>query len=319
MGRFKRKKIALIGAGHIGGNLALMALQKGLGDVVLFDIVEGVPQGKALDIYESAPSQNIHYKVVGTNEYKDIQGADLVIITAGRPRTPGMSRDDLLDSNAKIMSDVARNVKEHAPDAVVLVISNPLDAMVYLFSEVSGFDKNRVIGMSGILDASRFRTFISMETGVSPYDIRTFVLGGHGDNMVPLARMSYIGGIPLPEYPGMTQEKIDAMVERTRNGGGEIVGLLKTGSAFYAPAAGAIAMAESILYDQKRIFSAAVYCNGEYGYKDIFISLPAILGGNGLEKVLEINLSADEKKALDKSADSVDVLKKQLRSMGFMS
>jgi malate dehydrogenase len=317
--RFNRKKISLIGAGQIGGNLALMAAQKSLADVVLFDVVPGLPQGKALDIYQSFAAQNIHTKVTGTNDYKDIHESDLVIVTAGKPRLPGMSRDDLLDINAKIIKDVALNIKEHAPDAVVLMISNPLDAMVYLFSEISGFKKNRVVGMSGILDSSRFRTFISMETGVSPYDIRTFVLGGHGDSMVPLVRYSYVGGIPLREFPGLTEEKITEMVERTRDGGAEIVNLLKTGSAFYAPAAGAIAMAEAILNDQRRMFSAAAFCNGEYGYKDIFISIPVILGGNGVEKVIEMKLQPEEKAALDKSAHAVDELKDILRKKGYLS
>jgi len=317
--RFNRKKISLIGAGNIGGNLALMAAQKGLGDVVLFDVVPGLPQGKALDLCQSMPAQNLHTQVVGTNDYKDIDGSDLVIITAGKPRLPGMSRDDLLDINAKIMKDVATNVKTHAPDAVVIVISNPLDAMVYQFAAISGFDKNRVIGMSGILDSSRLRTFISMETGVSPYDITTFVLGGHGDDMVPLIRYTYVGGIPLMDYPGITREKVDAMVARTRNGGAEIVNLLKTGSAFYAPAVGAITMAESILNDQRRVFSAAAYVHGEYGYKDIFICIPVILGGNGVEKVVEIKLSADEKAALDKSAHSVEASKAIMSQKGYLS
>jgi len=317
--RFNRKKISLIGAGNIGGNLALMAAQKGLGDVVLFDVVPGLPQGKALDIFQSFPAQNLHTSVIGTNDYKDISESDLVIITAGKPRLPGMSRDDLLDINSKIMKDVALNVKKHAPNAVVIVISNPLDAMVYQFAEVSGFDKYKVVGMSGILDSSRLRAFISMETGISSYDIRTFVLGGHGDDMVPLVRYTYIGGIPITEYPGMTEEKINKMVERTRNGGAEIVNLLKTGSAFYAPAAGAIAMAESILNDQRRIFSAAAFLNGEYGYKDMFICIPVILGGNGVEKVIEINLTPEEKAALAKSAKSVETSKTIMSEKGYLS
>jgi len=318
MKAFKRKKIALIGAGQIGGNLALMAVQKKLGDVVLFDVVEGLPQGKALDIHQATPIDGLSNSITGTNDYKDIAGADLVIITAGKPRKPGMSRDDLLKDNATIMSSVAENVARYAPESNVLIISNPLDAMVFLFSKITGFPTNKVVGMSGILDASRFRTFIAMETGVSVNDIRAFVLGGHGDHMVPLPRFSYVGGIPLPEFPGMTQEKIEAMVERTRNGGGEIVALLKTGSAFYAPAAGAISMAEAILLDQKRVFSAASYCKGEYGYNDIFISLPVILGGNGVEKILEIKLTAEEKAALDHSAVDVENLKNDLKRMNFI-
>jgi len=314
----KRAKIALIGAGQIGGNLALMAVQKGLGDVVLFDVVEGVPQGKALDIYESTPVDGYSCALIGTNSYDDVKDADMVIITAGIPRKPGMSRDDLLQTNAKIMADVATNVKRVAPNAFVIVISNPLDAMVYLFQKVSGFAKNKVMGMAGVLDAARFRTFISMETGVSVADISAFVLGGHGDTMVPLPRYSYVGGIPLPDYPGMTAEKIAAMVERTRNGGGEIVALLKTGSAFYAPAASAIAMAESILRDQLRVFPVAAYCEGEYGYKDMHIGLPVILGKNGVEKIIEIKLTAEEKAALDKSAQAVEGLKADLKRLGFL-
>lgn len=314
----KRPKIALIGAGQIGGNLALMAVQKGLGDVVLFDVVEGVPQGKALDLYESTPVDGYSNSIVGTNSYDDVKDADLVIITAGIPRKPGMSRDDLLGTNAKIMTDVATNLKRVAPNAFVIVISNPLDAMVYLFQKVSGFAKNKVLGMAGVLDAARFRTFISMETGVSVADINAFVLGGHGDTMVPLPRYSYVGGVPLPEYPGLTAEKIEQMVVRTRNGGGEIVALLKTGSAFYAPAASAIAMAESILRDQRRVFPVAVYCDGEYGYKDLHIGLPVILGKNGVEKIIEIKLTADEKAALDKSAEAVEGLKADLKRLNFI-
>ncbi len=318
MNKFKRPKVALIGGGQIGGNLALMAAEKGLGDVVLFDIVEGLPQGKALDIYQSTPVEGYSSVITGTNDYKDIEGADVVIITAGLPRKPGMSRDDLLGTNAKIMTDVATNVKKYAPDAFVIVISNPLDAMVYLFKKISGMPKNKVMGMAGVLDAARFRTFISMETGISQKDISAFVLGGHGDTMVPLPRYSYIGGIPLPEYPGMTAEKIEAMVTRTRNGGGEIVALLKTGSAFYAPAQSAIAMTESILRDQKRVFPTAVLCEGEYGYQDLFIGLPAVLGANGIERIIEIKLTADEKTALDNSANAVKGLKEDLKRLGHL-
>ena len=314
--KFKRAKISMIGAGQIGSNLALMAAQKGLGDVVLFDIVESMPQGKALDLYETTPVDGLNSTIIGTNDYKDIQDSDVVIITAGIPRKPGMSRDDLLSTNAKIMSSVAENVKKYAPKSFVIVISNPLDAMVYLFHKVSGFLKNQVMGMAGVLDASRFRTFISIETGVSVEDISAFVLGGHGDTMVPLPRYSYVGGVPLPDYPGMGQDKIDAMVERTRKGGGEIVALLKTGSAFYAPAASAVKMAESILKDQKRIFPTAVYCEGEYGYQDIFIGLPSLLGANGVEKIIEIKLSPEEKKALDNSAEAVKELKEVLTKLG---
>ncbi|RME91787.1 MAG: malate dehydrogenase [Candidatus Hydrogenedentota bacterium] len=319
MSKFQRPKIALIGAGQIGANLALMAAQKNLGDVVLYDIVEDMPQGKALDLYETTPVQGLNSVIQGTNDYKDIEGADIVIITAGIPRKPGMSRDDLLNTNAGIMKTVAENVKKYAPDAYVIVISNPLDAMVYLFYKISGFPKNRVMGMAGVLDAARFRTFISMETGISVEDISAFVLGGHGDSMVPLPRYSYVGGIPLPDYPGLTKEKIDAMVERTRKGGGEIVALLKTGSAFFAPAASAIAMAESIVRDKKRVYPAAVKCEGEYGYNDLFIGLPAVFGANGVEKIIEIELTPEEKEALDTSAKAVEKLKEDLVRLGFLS
>lgn len=318
MSKFKRAKLAMIGAGQIGGNLAMMAAQKGLGDVVLFDVKEGTPQGKGLDIHETTPVDGLSAEISGTNNYEDIRGADVVIITAGIPRKPGMSRDDLLKTNAGIMKQVAENVKKYAPDAFVIVISNPLDAMVYLFQKVSGFPKNKVMGMAGVLDAARFRTFISMETGVSVADINAFVLGGHGDTMVPLPRYSYIGGIPLPDYPGMTEEKISAMVERTRKGGGEIVALLKDGSAFFAPAASAIIMAESILRDQKRVFPSAVLCEGEYGYEDLFIGLPALLGANGIEKIIEIELTESEKAELDSSAKAVEGLKDDLKRLGFL-
>lgn len=303
-----RKKIALIGAGQIGGTMALLAAQKELGDVVLFDIVEGVPQGKGLDVMETTPVEGCNSTITGTNSYEDIRGADICIVTAGIPRKPGMSRDDLIATNTKIVKDVAENIKKYAPDAFVIVITNPLDAMVYVMQKVTGFPKNRVMGMAGVLDSARFRAFISMETGVSVNDITAFVLGGHGDTMVPLSRYSTIGGIPLPDYPGLTPEKIQAMEERTRKGGGEIVNLLKTGSAFYAPGASAIAMAESIIRDQKRIFPCAVLCEGEYGHNGLFMGVPVILGEKGVEKIIEIQLTADEKAALDKSASAVKEL-----------
>ncbi len=301
----KREKIALIGAGHIGGTMALLAVRKGLGDVVLFDIMEGVPQGKALDIMESTPIEGFNATVTGTNDYKDIEGAKICIVTAGIPRKPGMSRDDLIGVNVKVIGEVAKEIKTHAPEAFVIVVTNPLDAMVYTMKQVTGFSPNRVIGMAGILDSARFKTFIAEEAGVSVQDVSAFVLGGHGDTMVPLARYSTIGGIPLPEYPGMTEEKIKAMEARTRSGGAEIINLLKSGSAYYAPATSAITMAEAILRDQKRVISCAAYCNGEYGQKGIYMGVPAILGGNGVEKVIEISLAPDEKAALDKSAHAV--------------
>lgn len=319
MSKYKRNKISLIGSGQIGSNLALMATQQNLGDVVLFDIVEGMPQGKALDLYQTTSVQGLNSVITGTNSYEDIQDSDLVIITAGIPRKSGMSRDDLLGINGKIMKDVAQNVKRYAPDAMVIIISNPLDAMVYLFKSITNFPKNRVMGMAGVLDSARFRTFLSMETGVSVEDINAFVLGGHGDTMVPLARYSFIGGIPLTEYPGLSSERLASIIDRTRKGGGEIVGLLKTCSAFYAPAASAIAMSRSILFDQKRVLPAAVYCDGEYGYQDLFIGLPVLLGSGGVEKILEINLSPEEKAELDKSADAVIGLKKDLKRLGLVS
>ena len=300
-----RKKIALIGAGQIGGTMALLAAQKELGDVVLFDIVEGVPQGKGLDIMEATPVEHCNAHISGTNSYEGIQGADICIVTAGIPRKPGMSRDDLVATNTKIVKDVAENIKKYAPNAFVIVITNPLDAMVYVMQKITGFPKNRVMGMAGVLDSARFRAFISMETGVSVNDITAFVLGGHGDTMVPLSRYSTIAGIPLPDFPGLTADKIKAMEDRTRSGGGEIVNLLKTGSAFYAPGASAIAMAESILRDQKRVFPCAVLCEGEYGHSGIFMGVPVVLGEKGVERIIEIELTAVEKAELDKSAHAV--------------
>ncbi|MFN3604088.1 MAG: malate dehydrogenase [Leptonema sp. (in: bacteria)] len=313
-----RKKIALIGAGQIGGTLALLAAQKELGDVVLYDVLEGVPQGKGLDLYQATPVEGCNSILKGTNSYQDIEGADICIVTAGLPRKPGMSRDDLVNTNLKIIKEVAENIKKYAPNSFVIVVTNPLDAMVYAMYKITGFPKNRVLGMAGVLDSARFRTFISMETGVSVEDITAFVLGGHGDDMVPLPRYSTIAGIPLTEYPGLTKEKIDAMVQRTRNGGGEIVNLLKTGSAFYAPAASAIAMAESIIKDQKRVFPCAVLCEREYGYNNIFMGVPVILGKNGVEKIIEIQLTEEEKQALEKSADSVRKLIKIVDESGLI-
>ncbi len=313
-----RKKIALVGAGQIGGTMALLAGQKELGDVLLVDVVEGVPQGKALDIYQTAPVEGFSVSFSGSNDYSALKGADVCIVTAGIPRKPGMSRDDLVATNTKIVKQVAEAIKQHAPNAFVIVITNPLDAMVYVMKKVTGFPRNRVIGMAGVLDSARFRTFISMETGVSVEDITAFVLGGHGDTMVPLPRYSTIAGIPLPEYPGLTKDKIDAMVKRTANGGGEIVNLLKTGSAFYAPGASAIAMAESILKDQKRVFPCAVECNGEYGHHGIFMGVPCILGETGIEKVIEIKLTAEEKAALDNSASAVKELMKVVDASGIL-
>ncbi len=300
-----RKKIALIGAGQIGGTMALLASQRELGDVILFDVAEGLPQGKSLDLYESTPIEGWDSHLKGTNDYKDLAGTDICIVTAGLPRKPGMSRDDLIDTNSKIISQVAKGIKENAPNAFVIIVTNPLDAMVYVMHKITGFPKNRVIGMAGILDSARFRAFISLETKISVKDITAFVLGGHGDTMVPLPRYSTIAGIPLVDYPGLSEEKIAAMVERTRKGGGEIVNLLKTGSAFYAPGTSAIAMAEAILKDQKRVFPCAALCTGEYGHNGIFMGVPIVLGADGVEKIIEVKLSEQEKAELSKSATAV--------------
>jgi len=311
---FDRPKIALIGAGQIGGNLAMLAAQKQLGDVVLFDIVEGVPQGKALDILHMSAVLHFDAKITGTQSYSDIEGADVVIVTAGLPRKPGMSRDDLLDTNVKIMKDVSTNLKKHAPGAFVIVISNPLDAMVTTLAEVTGFKKNMVVGMAGVLDSSRFRFFVAEKLGVSVDDVSAFVLGGHGDDMVPVVPLCSVGGIPLTQL--MKKEDIDAIVARTRKAGGEIVGLLKTGSAYYSPASSAIEMAEAYLRDRKRVLPAAAYCNGEYGLKDLFVGVPAVIGKGGVEKVLEVELGEGDVKALQLSGshvkDLVDEAKKRL-------
>ncbi len=306
-----RPKIALIGGGQIGGTLALMAAQKELGDVVLFDIVEGMPQGKALDIMEACPVDGYDVDLRGTNNYKDLKGADVVIVTAGFPRKPGMSRDDLLSRNLAIMSDVAKNVKRYCAKAFVIVISNPLDVMVYTMKKITGFPKSHVVGMAGVLDSARFRTFVAMELGVSVQDVSAFVLGGHGDTMVPLPRFSTVAGIPLPEM--MDRETIKKIVHRTRFAGGEIVSLLKTGSAFYSPAASAIAMAESFLMDKKRILPCAAYLEGEYGARGIYMGVPVVIGSGGVEKIIEIKLKASEKKELDKSIAHVKKLVKEIK------
>ncbi|MCB1324223.1 MAG: malate dehydrogenase [Spirochaetales bacterium] len=313
-----RKKIALIGAGQIGGTMALLAAQKELGDIILFDIAEGVPQGKALDVHEATPVEHCDATLKGTNDYKDIAGADICIVTAGLPRKPGMSRDDLVSTNTKIIKQVAEGIRDNAPNAFVIIITNPLDAMVYVMQKVTGFPKNRVMGMAGVLDSARFRTFVSMETGVSVKDITAFVLGGHGDTMVPLARYSTIAGIPLTEYPGLSKDRLDAIIDRTRKGGGEIVNLLKTGSAFYAPGASAIAMAESIIRDQKRVFPCAVLCEGEYGQKGLFIGVPVIIGENGVERIIEIKLNSEEQAALDSSAAAVKELVEVVDGSGIL-
>src|SRR2546422_11736628 len=301
-----RRKIALIGAGQIGGNLALLAAQKELGDVVLFDVVEGVPQGKALDIMQSRAVDGYDARIIGTNKYDEVAGADVVIVTAGVPRKPGMSREDLLGINIKIMRDVATNVKEKCAKALVIVISNPLDAMVYAMKQITGFPKERVVGMAGVLDSSRFRLFVAEELNVSIQDVQALVLGGHGDDMVPLTRLCSVAGLPLEKL--IPKQRLDAIVDRTRKGGGEIVALLKTGSAFYAPAASAIAMAESYLKDKKRVLPCAAYLNGEYGVKDMYVGVPVVIGSKGVERIVEIELAGKDREAFDKSVGAVQGL-----------
>ena len=298
-----RPKIALIGGGNIGGVLAELIAYRELGDVVLFDVVEGLPQGKVLDIAEGAPLIGADAKLLGTNDYKDIAGANLVIITAGLARKPGMSRDDLLKTNLGIMKQVAEGVKTHAPNATVIVVSNPLDAMVYTFKKVSGFPKHRVVGMAGVLDSTRFRAFVAWELGVSVEDVTALVLGGHGDTMVPLVRYCTVAGIPVSKL--LAKDKIDAIVERTKNAGGEVVALLKTGSAFVSPALSALEMAESILRDKKRVLACACYLEGEYGVSGLYVGVPCVLGANGVEKVLEVELDPGERKLFDASLDHV--------------
>ena len=302
---FQRKKIAVIGSGFTGATTAFILAQKELGDVVLVDIPqqENPTKGKALDMMESSPVLGFDAKITGTADYAEIKDADLVIITAGIARKPGMSRDDLVNTNAGIMRSVAEQVKTHAPNSTVIVLSNPVDAMTYTFYKTSGFPKERVIGQSGVLDTARFRTFVAMELNVSVEDVTGFVLGGHGDEMVPLVRYSYAGGIPLEKL--IPKDRLDAIVARTRTGGGEIVNLLGNGSAYYAPAASLVQMAEAILKDKKRILPSIALLQGEYGYNDIYLGVPTLLGGNGIEKIFELDLTAEEKAALDKSADAV--------------
>jgi malate dehydrogenase len=306
-----RNKIALIGSGQIGGTLAHLAGLKELGDIILFDIAEGTPQGKALDLAESAPVDGFNAKLSGANDYAQIAGADVVIVTAGVPRKPGMSRDDLLGINLKVMESVGAGIKQHAPNAFVICITNPLDAMVWALQKASGLPSNKVVGMAGVLDSARFRYFLSEEFNVSVEDVTAFVLGGHGDDMVPSVRYSTVAGIPLPDLIKMgwtTQAKIDAIVDRTRKGGGEIVNLLKTGSAFYAPAASAIAMAESYLKDKRRVLPCAAHLTGQYGVKDMYVGVPVVIGANGVEKIVEIALDAAEQEMFTKSVASVKSL-----------
>ena len=303
-----RRKIALIGAGQIGGTLALLSGLKELGDIALFDIVDGIPQGKALDIAEASPVIGFDAKLVGASKYSAIKGADVVIVTAGIPRKPGMSRDDLLDTNAKVMQAVGDGIRKNCPKAFVICITNPLDAMVWVLQQASGLPTSMVVGMAGVLDSARFRYFLAEEMNVSVEDVSAFVLGGHGDTMVPVERYSTVAGIPLPDLVKMgwiTQKRVGEIVQRTRDGGAEIVGLMKTGSAFYAPAASAIAMAESYLKDKKRVLPCAAYMNGQYGVKGLYVGTPAVIGEGGIERVVELKLSAAEKKMLDKSVASV--------------
>ncbi|EPX84709.1 malate dehydrogenase (NAD) [Rubellimicrobium thermophilum DSM 16684] len=303
-----RPKIALVGAGQIGGTLAHLAALKELGDIVLFDIAEGIPQGKALDIAQSGPSAGFDAILKGANAYEEIAGADVCIVTAGVPRKPGMSRDDLLGINLKVMKAVGEGIRTHAPDAFVICITNPLDAMVWALREFSGLPHERVCGMAGVLDSARFRHFLSVELGVSMRDVTAFVLGGHGDTMVPLVRYSTVAGIPLPDLVTMgwlKQDRLDAIVQRTRDGGAEIVGLLKTGSAYYAPAQSAIEMAEAYLKDQKRVLPCAAHVQGAYGVDGLYVGVPTVIGAGGIERVIEIALSEEEKAMFDKSVAAV--------------
>jgi malate dehydrogenase len=298
-----RKKITVIGAGNVGASVVAYASAEELGDLVIVDILEGVPQGKGLDMYEATPVLGVDTRVVGTNDYADTKDSDLIVITAGIARKPGMSRDDLLSTNVRIVSDVAEKAARYSPNAVMIVISNPLDAMVYTAWKKSGFKPDRVIGMAGVLDAARFRTFLADHIGVSVEDVHALVLGGHGDTMVPLTRYCFVGGIPVTHF--LSAERLEEIVQRTRQGGAEIVGLLKTGSAYYAPAASAVQMAKAVLLDKKRILPVAAYLNGEFGENGIFVGVPAILGAGGVEKVLDIELLPEEKAAFGKSVAAV--------------
>ncbi|MBM2575105.1 malate dehydrogenase [Jannaschia sp. Os4] len=313
-----RPKIALIGAGQIGGTLAHLAAMKEMGDVVLFDIQDGVPQGKALDIAESGPVEGFDASLKGSSDYADIAGADVCIVTAGVPRKPGMSRDDLLGINLKVMKAVGEGIRDNAPDAFVICITNPLDAMVWALQQYSGLPTSKVVGMAGVLDSARFRHFLSLEFDVSMRDVTAFVLGGHGDTMVPLVRYSTVGGIPLPDLVKMgwtSQESLDAIVQRTRDGGAEIVGLLKTGSAFYAPASSAIEMAQAYLNDQRRVLPAAAWVDGAYGLKGMYVGVPTVIGANGIERVIDIELDRDEQAMFDKSVDAVKGLVEACRGI----
>jgi len=298
-----RKKITIVGAGQVGSTVAQLTAYKNLGDVVIIDIVEGVPQGKALDLQESSCLQDFDSLVTGTNDYKDTANSDIVVITAGLPRKPGMSREDLLATNAKIVQSVTENIMEHSPDPIVIVVSNPLDAMVYMAKKTSNLPKNKIIGMAGVLDSARLRTFVSLELGCSLVDVDAMVLGGHGDSMVPLPRYTSVSGISITEL--MTPEQIERVVKRTRAGGAEIVSLLKTGSAFYAPGASVVKMIEAILQDKRRILPCTAYLEGEYGWSGIFFGVPVMMGVHGIEKIIELNMTDEEQAALNKSAEDV--------------
>jgi malate dehydrogenase len=304
----KRKKITIVGSGNVGATCAHWAAAKELGDIVLIDVAEGIPQGKALDLMEAAPIEGFDCNVFGTNDYADTKDSDLIIITAGIARKPGMSRDDLLAINAEIVSSCSRLAAEYSPEAIIIVVTNPLDVMTHVAWKASGFPAQRVMGMAGVLDSARFRTFIALELGISFEDVSAFVLGGHGDDMVPLVKYSYAGGIPIDKL--ISRERIDLLVERTRKGGAEIVNYLKTGSAYYAPAASVIQMAEAIIKDKKRILPVAAYLQGEYQQQDIYFGVPAIIGGKGIEKIIEVDLSESERTELDKSIASVRSLSK---------
>lgn len=307
-----RSKITVIGAGFVGATTAHFLAMHELGDIVLLDIMEGIPQGKALDLYESSPVEGFDAKIKGTNSYEDTTNSDVVVVTAGIARKPGMSRDELLATNTKIMKSVCENIKKYSPKAIVIVVSNPLDAMVYVAQKVTGFEPNRVMGMAGVLDSARMRSFIAEELNVSVEDVTAFVMGGHGDTMVPVTRFANVGGIPLHDL--LPAEKIAKIVERTQNGGAEIVNLLKTGSAYYAPAASVVAMVESILKDKRRVMPVAAYLDGEYGVKGLYIGVPAVLGANGVEKVLEVKLNKEESAAFAKTAEHVKELVKAVSS-----
>ena len=309
------KKITVIGAGNVGATAAQRVAEKELADVVLIDIVEGIPQGKTLDLAEAAPIELYNSKITGSQQYEDTANSDVVIITAGLPRKPGMSRDDLLTTNARIVKQVTREIVKYSPDTILIIVSNPLDAMCHVAYDVSGFPPNRVIGMAGVLDSARLRTFIAMELNVSVSNVHACVLGGHGDTMVPLPRYSTVAGIPIPDL--LSDKRIEALVDRTRKGGAEIVGLLKTGSAYYAPSAAAVEMAEAIIKDQNKILPCAAYLKGEYGFHDLFIGVPVKLGKSGIEQILELKLTDDESQALATSAQAVQNLVDTLKTLNY--